>query len=85
MAAMSEEGVDIPQDLQGDYRAGHQKANSQFFNWATESEWNEKTDVKSIVLRKEEDGIIGLAHTSSVNNRTSSFKKEQLESGHHKN
>jgi hypothetical protein len=38
MAAMSEEGEEIQQDLQGDCRAGDRKANSQIFDWATGSE-----------------------------------------------
>jgi hypothetical protein len=62
MAATSEEGEDIQQDLQEDCRAGDRKANSRFFNWAKRSECldsveevsclqNERKDFRSTALR----------------------------------
>jgi hypothetical protein len=38
LAATSEEGEDIRQDLQEDSRAGDRKANSRVFDWVTGSE-----------------------------------------------
>jgi hypothetical protein len=94
--AMSEEGEDIWQDSQEDRRTGDWKANSRVFSWAMEGEWvswrgwplwNERRDVQSTALRKDDDGSPGPALTLSGNRSgwaaLGREQWEQLESYHH--